>query len=122
VTGLTKDAGWQLGVRRTVAAPLEEVWDHLVSAEGLRPVLTAGGTVTEARSRTERKRVRVRWREDGADHVTTLQLTLLTAVSGTTIALHQDQLTGPQERERLLTHWTRLLERIVADLSPVNDA
>jgi len=122
VTGLTKDAGWQLGLRRTVPVPLEVAWDHLVSAEGLRAILTTGGTVTEVRSRTERKRVRVRWREDGAEHVTTLQVTLLPAASGTTVALHQDQLTGPEERERLLTRWTRLLERIVADLSSADPA
>ena len=33
--GLTEDAGWQVGVSRTVNADLDTVWDHLVSAEGL---------------------------------------------------------------------------------------
>jgi hypothetical protein len=36
VTGATKDVGWELGVRRTAPAPLEEVWDSFVDADGLR--------------------------------------------------------------------------------------
>jgi uncharacterized protein YndB with AHSA1/START domain len=29
-TGLTKDVGWELGVRRTVTAPVDEVWEYFV--------------------------------------------------------------------------------------------
>jgi uncharacterized protein YndB with AHSA1/START domain len=115
VTGQTQDAGWQLGVRRTVSAPLDAVWNHLVDGDGLRDVLAAGGVVEEIRSRTEQRRIRVRWREDGADHVTTLQLTVLPAARGTTIAVHQEHLSGPDERARLLAVWTGRLESLVSD-------
>jgi uncharacterized protein YndB with AHSA1/START domain len=33
-TGLTRGVGWEIGVSRTVAFPLEEVWDFLTSPEG----------------------------------------------------------------------------------------
>ena len=33
--GLTKDAGWEIGVSRTVPHPLDEVWRLLTSDEGL---------------------------------------------------------------------------------------
>jgi uncharacterized protein YndB with AHSA1/START domain len=32
--GRTKDAGWQIGVSRTVDHPIEQVWDFLTSAAG----------------------------------------------------------------------------------------
>lgn len=116
MTGLTKDAGWQLGVRRTTTAPLDVVWGHLVDADGPTLAITAGGEVVEVRTRTERRRIRLRWRESGAEHDTTLQITVLPAARGTTIALHQEHLSGPQERERLLEHWTVVVEGLVADL------
>lgn len=34
-TGLTKDAGWQIGVRKTLPVALEDAWNLLVSEEGL---------------------------------------------------------------------------------------
>lgn len=117
MTGLTKDAGWQLGVRRTVSAPPEVVWAHLVDAAGLRADVVAGGTVQEVRSRSEHRRLRVRWREEGAEHVTTLQLTFLAATRGTTIAVHQEHLTGPEERERLLAFWTDRVEALAEHFS-----
>lgn len=33
--GLTKDAGWQIGVRKTLPVALEDAWNLLVSEEGL---------------------------------------------------------------------------------------
>jgi len=41
-TGLTRHAGWEIGVSRTVPFPLEEVWDFLTSSEGSTVWLGAG--------------------------------------------------------------------------------
>jgi uncharacterized protein YndB with AHSA1/START domain len=34
--GLTKDTGWQIGVRRTIPAQADDVWDLLLSPDGLK--------------------------------------------------------------------------------------
>ena len=29
-TALTEDAGWELGIRRTLPLPIDDVWEYLV--------------------------------------------------------------------------------------------
>lgn len=132
MTGLTRDAGWNMGVRRTVDAPLEEVWRHLVG-DGLATWLggctlprtpggtyeTVDGTTGQLRSRTDGRRLRLTWRPAGSDHDTTLQVTVLAATRGTTIAFHQERMSSAEERERMLEHWTAVVQRLVGELGPV---
>jgi hypothetical protein len=40
--GLTKDSGWQIGVRRTLEIPSEVLWSCLVSMEGIKIWLGEG--------------------------------------------------------------------------------
>ena len=129
-TGLTRDAGWNMGVRRTVDAPLGDVWMHLVGA-GLITWLgectlpsspgeeyeTTDGTTGQLRSRTELRRLRLTWQPAGADHDTTVQVTVLPAKNGTTIAFHQERMSSADERERMLEHWTAVVLRLVDELA-----
>ena len=118
-TGLTKDAGWELGVRTTVAAPIPAVWDWLMG-EGLpvwlgeidalptevgAPYETRDGVRGTLRSRTQNVRVRLSWRPDDWPHDTILQLTVKEAASGTTIGIHQEKLADRDERKLMLGHW-----------------
>lgn len=125
-TGLTKDAGWEMGVRQTVAAPLPEVWGFLVG-EGL-PVwlgeidalptekgesfVTADGVRGSIRSYTERYRVRLGWQPDDWPHDTTLQVTLKEAATGTTIGFHHEKLADRDERRMMLGHWKNVAAAI----------
>jgi hypothetical protein len=109
-TGLTKDAGWEMGARRTVNADLDTVWDHLTGA-GLRSWLGAD-ELPAMRSRTEKRRLRFDWTPPGTTRTTVLQLTVLPAKTGTTIAFHQERLTGREQRKEMLTHWHGVLERL----------
>lgn len=125
-TGLTKDVGWELGVRRTAHAPLEETWEFL-TGEGLGIWLgnttlptesheryeTTDGTHGELRTRIDGQRVRLTWQPADWEHDSTLQVTVLPAQAGTTIAFHQERLAGPDERETMLEHWTAVAERLV---------
>ena len=129
-TGLTKDVGWELGVRRTVSAPVDEVWEYFV-VDGLttwlgnttlplhkgETYLTADGVKGEIRSRTDQLRLRLTWQPDDWDHDSTLQITLMPAASGTTIGLHHDRLASKEERTRMLEHWHAVLDRVVDDLT-----
>lgn len=120
----------ELGLRRTVDAPVDEVWEYFV-VDGLTTwlgdttlglhkgdtYLTADGATGEILSRTDQLRLRLTWRPDDSDHDTTLQVTLMPASAGTTIGFHQEGLATSRERERMLAHWTSVLDEIVDDLS-----
>lgn len=129
-TGLTKDAGWQIGVSRTLAVPLEHAWDHLTGAGTatwlggrVRLPETAGEEVAtpagvgELRSHRPLDRVRLTWRPTGWDHETTLQVAVTGRDGRTTIRFHQDRLADAEERERQRAHWRAVMDRIAAELA-----
>ncbi|NMR29262.1 SRPBCC domain-containing protein [Crystallibacter degradans] len=128
-TGLTQDAGWEMGVRKTVPAPLPQVWDFLIG-EGLPLWLgettlgarrrdqyeTADGTRGEIRRFHPHERIRLTWEPQAWDHESILQITLMQVQAGTTIGFHQEQLASAAEREEMLDHWHDVADRIAAAL------
>ncbi|SHF67133.1 SRPBCC family protein [Streptoalloteichus hindustanus] len=130
VVGQTRDAGFQIGVSRTLPHPRERVWEFVTSAAGLAVWLgegarlsadrgaayrTAEGTVGQVRSLREHDRVRLTWQPADWDHETTVQLT----VSGderTVLRFHQERLADAAERERQREHWQRVMDAVVAAL------
>jgi uncharacterized protein YndB with AHSA1/START domain len=126
--GLTKDAGWELGVRTTIAAPLPAVWAYLVG-EGLPVWLgdidalptekgaayaTKDGVRGTIRSYAEDYRVRLGWQPEDWPHDTTLQVTVKAAAGGTTIGFHHEKLADRDERKLLLGHWKSVAAAISA--------
>ena len=127
-TGLTKDAGWELGVRQTVPAPLPAVWEFLVG-EGLPLWLgeldalptekgatfaTADGVRGTIRALTPGSKLRISWRPDDWPHDTILQVTVKEAATGTTIGFHHEQLADRDERKMMLGHWKNVVAAIAA--------
>ena len=125
--GLTRDAGWEIGVSRTLPHEPAEVWQLLTSREGLRlwlgelpslptergaPYETADGAVGEVRGFREGDRIRVTHRAAGADHETTCQVTVRRAARGTRVNFHQERLRDADERERRRTHWQAVIDRL----------
>ena len=125
-TGLTKDAGWEMGVRTTVPAPLPAVWAFLLG-EGLQlwlgeieslptekgaAFVTADGVRGSIRSFTEGVRVRLGWQPDDWPHDTTLQVTVKEAATGTTIGFHHEKLADRDERRMMLGHWKNVAAAI----------
>jgi uncharacterized protein YndB with AHSA1/START domain len=131
-TGLTKGAGWEIGVSRTVDFPLEEVWDFLTSPEGSAVWLGAGvqrldepgreyqtseGTSGEIRSYHPLDRVRLTWQPPGWAHDSTMQFTVTgTAAGRTMVRFHQERLADAGEREQQRAHWRAVLDALVAAL------
>ncbi|HEY4269287.1 MAG TPA: SRPBCC domain-containing protein [Galbitalea sp.] len=120
-TGRTKDAGWEVGVRVTVAAPVEDVWDFLLG-DGLgiwlghtqtdlrfekgAEYVTVDGVRGHIRSYTPEQRIRMSWQPTEWDHDSILQVSVKEAASGgTTIGFHQERLAGRDERKVMLGHW-----------------
>lgn len=136
--GLTRDAGWQIGVSITVAATPEQVWALLVGA-GLRVWLgeTAGGLPAEVgatgttadggrfeiRSYRELDRIRLRWSPPDSRSESTLQVTLREVRPGrTTLRFHQEQLPDSAARGRQRVHWESVRDELVAQLRGREDS
>jgi uncharacterized protein YndB with AHSA1/START domain len=132
-TGLTKDAGWEVGVRCTVGAPVDTVWEFLLG-DGL-PIWLGRTTLTLEKgadyatdddisgrilSYSPGLRIRLSWQPGEWNHDSTLQLTVREAASGTgtTIGFHQERLTGREERKIMLGHWKEVVQRLEEALAP----
>lgn len=112
MTGETKNAGWQVGVRRTLSMDIGEVWQLLTGQPWLRrwtglDALDADDPAV--RSLTSHELVRVR-----TPH-SLVQLRLQSAATGTTIAWHEEHLPDAVTRERRKMHWTRMLDDLQSE-------
>jgi len=130
-TGKTKGAGWEVGVRETVAASTDVVWRFLLG-EGLPLWLgettlpnekggtyrTVDGIVGEVRGYTENTKVRITWRPDDWPHDTTLQVAVKEAAGGTTIVIHHERLGDREERRMMLSHWKNVAAHLAAAFDP----
>jgi len=99
--GKTKDAGWQIGVSRTVDLTPEQVWARIEDT-----ATWLGETADDVRSFRPLDRIRVGWKG------TIAQVAISSARTGTTVRFHQERLTGPDERERQRAHWSAVLDRL----------
>jgi uncharacterized protein YndB with AHSA1/START domain len=130
--GLTKDAGWEIGVSRTLARPAAEVWDLLTSARGSALWLGPGlewpaargtayelddGTVGEVRSFRPLERLRLTWQPPDWDHGSTVQIAIVDNGDRTRVTFHQERLADAAERERQRAHWSAAMDRVEAALS-----
>ncbi|PIM73941.1 activator of Hsp90 ATPase 1 family protein [Streptomyces sp. JV178] len=125
-TGLTQDAGWEIGVSRTLPQPPAAVWEFISGPEGLALWLGAGARLTpergapyttdagiggEVRGYRPGERIRVTYGD------TTVQATVSAAAGGRTVLrFHQERMASAGERERRREHWRRVLDRVAAAL------
>ncbi len=112
--GLTKDAGWQVGVRRTFPVTPERAWQVLMDGAGRELWSESAG---EVRARSDRH-LRVTWNHLLLDRPSRLQLRVEPAASGATVAVHQDMLSSDVERSAMKQHWSGVLERLGELLTP----
>ena len=126
--GKTQDAGWEIGVSRTVPHPVEQVWALLTSRAGLDLWLGAGarlgttkgagyatdaGTEGEVRSWRALDRIRLTWQPEDWDHETTVQVVVAAKDAKTRVTFHQERLANAAERERQREHWQSVMDQIV---------
>jgi uncharacterized protein YndB with AHSA1/START domain len=125
-TGLTKDAGWQVGVSRTLRQSPATVWEFISGPGGLALWLGAGARLTpergsgyetdagatgEVRGYRPGDRIRVTYGD------TTVQVAVSAAGGGRSVLVfHQERMAGPEERERQRAHWRRVMEQVVEAL------
>jgi uncharacterized protein YndB with AHSA1/START domain len=133
--GHTRDAGWEIGVSKTIHRPVDEVWDFITSPAGIAVWLGEGVTLLseqgvdyetttgvqgETRSFRDLDRVRLTWQPPDWSHDTTLQLAVRSAGAGrTTLVVHQERLVDASERERQRRHWQCVIAALADALAEV---
>ncbi len=134
VVGQTADAGFQLGVQRSIAAPIEVVWEAVTSnpalwlGEGAEVTFEPGTRYRVPASPTEpaasgevrvvkpADRVRLTWQPEGWEKPATVQLALTTTASGkTAVRAHLEHLPDAEARDAMRERWRRSLQRLLAD-------
>jgi uncharacterized protein YndB with AHSA1/START domain len=131
--GRTRDAGWEIGVSKTIDRPAEKVWSFITSPAGIAIWLGEGVTVVpergagyetragvqgETRGFRERDRIRLTWQPPDWTHDTTLQLAVRSAGAGRAmLVIHQERLADAAERERQRRHWQDVITALVEALT-----
>lgn len=112
--GLTRDTGWQVGVRRTLPMMLDEAWARVTSPAGLRLWLGEGleqalaprlayrladGTVGAVTVFVPQSHLRLTWQPPGWARPSIIQVRTVPARGGVAIAFHQEHLPDAEARE-----------------------
>lgn len=121
-TGLTKDAGWEVGVSRTLPQSPDAVWEFISGPRGLELWLGAGARLTpergaayetdegatgEVRGYRPGDRIRVTYGD------TTVQVAVSAAGGGRTVLVfHQERMASTEERERQRAHWRLVMDQV----------
>lgn len=128
--GQTRDAGFQVGARRTIAVAPAQAWVFLVSPAGAALWLgDTGGAALGAGVRFEGadgagqvsvfepgSHLRLSWQPGGWPRPSIIQLRVLANGARATVAFHQEHMPGPAEREQRQQHFAAALGRIAAAL------
>jgi uncharacterized protein YndB with AHSA1/START domain len=128
ILGQTADAGFQVGVQKTLPLASDALWRFLLSPEGLKlwlPVegelelepkqtfTTQDGTSGEIRSIDPGKRLRLTWQPKDWQKSSTLQMYLLSGDNATTsLRFHHEKLTSLAVRHEMKAYWQAALLRI----------
>ena len=132
LTGKTRDAGWQIGVSRTLPVSLDVAWEYLTSTAGIGVWLGSGvhtplavgqsyqtddGTTGEFRSVRDHDRVRLTWQPAGRPEPATVQIALTPSATGCTFSFHTERLNDAQERAAMRDHWRAVADTIEQQLA-----
>ena len=129
VVGLTKDAGFQIGVRRTVDVSPQCAWDILTSNDAVNIWLgdvgelrlepgasfrTGNGTTGTFRIVKPGSHVRLAWQPPHWSNESTLQVRVLPRPTQgrATVSFHQEKLRDTGQRQQMHRHWLQVLDQL----------
>ena len=125
--GLTKDVGFQIGVRRTLPIQAEDAWRLLTSSKGVNIWLgvtskldfTKGakyrldnGAVGEVRVYGPNSHLRITWQPPDWPRASTIQIRVIPKGDRTVIAFHQEHLPGEKERAERRAYYISVLDEL----------
>jgi uncharacterized protein YndB with AHSA1/START domain len=127
--GKTADAGYQIGVSRTIPFAEEAVWGLLLSPEGQAVWLggpieveqgakysLADGARGEVRVYTPWSHIRLTWQPPGWARPSLIQVRVIPAKTGTTLSFHQEHLRDGAARSQMKARWERVIEELTEKL------
>jgi len=130
--GLTKDAGWQIGARRTMDVPPERLWNFILSPEGLRewlgevdafiwiekaPYNLPDGTHGEVRIYKPHSHVRLTWHPPAYPRASTIQVRVIPKGDRSVLVFHQENLPDQLARENRRAFFQKVLDMIESILA-----
>lgn len=124
--GLTKDVGWQFGLRKTFAYSQKSLWDFMFSDKGLTIWLgelndelevkkqynTHDGIEGQVRVLTPYSHIRMDWKRKGWENVSRLQVRVIGDEKKATISFHQEKLLSSDQREEMSVYWNEKMRKI----------
>ena len=127
ILGETADAGFEIGMQKTVPREPREVWKLLISPEGVIIWLgtvenielkkgyryqTTDGTSGEIRSLKDGEKIRLTRKTAGGENSSTFQISLAPAGKKTSVRIHHEKLANEAEREQMGNHWRQVLKEL----------
>ncbi len=108
--GLTKDAGWQFGIRKTMPANLETLWNIFFSDRGLS--YWSEGVDQDFSTFNKYSHIRTKWRYKDFTEDANLQIRFIPSKNKdkTTISFHVDKLKNESQREVTREYWSKVIE------------
>lgn len=126
-TGLTKDAGWQVGVRRTISLDPETAWALVSSPQGMQIWLgkidhgqlqegdlheLPDGTRVEMRVCRPGSHMRLTRNPGNWEEPSTIQVRVISKGEKSVIAFHEENLPSQAERLRRREHFQKVLTEL----------
>ena len=130
--GQTKDAGFQIGLRRTVRCRLHTAWELVTSPMGLSiwsgggsvrkwargaEIAYPDGTVGEVRVFEPDSHIRVTWHPPGWERPSIIQVRVIDRGDRTVIAFHQEHIPDSKNRENRRTFFKQAMAMLEQHLS-----
>ncbi|MBI5035228.1 MAG: SRPBCC domain-containing protein [Chloroflexi bacterium] len=131
IIGKTKQAGFQIGARKTFPISIQQAWDFITSDKGIRLWLgnvknfrfdtghtykTSDGATGEVRVVNFRENIRLTWQPPEWQHTSTIQVRVIPSGRKSIISFHQENLANASERAQMRLRWQRVLEEIETTL------
>lgn len=124
--GLTKDVGWQFGLRKTFQYSQENIWDFMFSDKGLRiwlgeleerlkinrPFKTREGIEGVVSVFKLYSHIRMKWKLPDWENMSTVQVRVMGDNTKATIGFHQEKLLDNDQREEMRLYWNKKMAEI----------
>lgn len=132
--GQTKDAGFQIGLRKTFPISADTAWDFLFSNEGLATWLgelmssdvelnktykTKDGIEGKIKILKPLSHVRLTWKKKNWTNVSTVQIRVISAKDKTTISFHQEKLLNSAQRDEMKNHWADIMDKVSKKMATI---
>ena len=138
ITGLTKDAGYQVGVRKTIQGSHLDIWNFLLSDRGLsiwlgnvdpeklilrEEIDLNDGTRVKITRFKLQSHLRMQWSKKSWHTPSRLQLRVIASgYHRTTVAFHQEMLINGVQREEMKRHWKKVVANLEAAFAETGKA